>query len=216
MQGLKSKKLRLTVLSGLVVVLLLAVINLPYLAQVLVGFNYSQNVRETPASVSGWKGALPYERKVTVRKSVQESQDLSCFGDALTPLASYDVDSGNIVLTAGSQQSLNHEYGHALLVDLLAQRNGGNYGKAATEAMALNVLQRADRDSSSVPTWLEPVADDYRNCSQVGALGRNHLYYFSNLNEYFAECYSLYTNGQQDEVPEDTRAFLAAVERGEF
>ena len=199
-----------------ILILSACLVSMPALKNLEIRYNYRQNLKTTPATIAGWKGSLPYDRRVTVEETMSATQDLSVFGDGVQTLASYNVKTGEINILTGADSTRNHEFGHALLVDLVAQQNGGDYAKAASDSMALNKLSPEATDSSLAPSWLVGVADDYRNATPTGALGAYNGYYLQNLNEYFAECYSLYTNGQQGEVPPNTRAFLASVERGEL
>lgn len=220
MKGLKSKKLRLTVLSSGIAVLVVAAV-LVYMPLVTkparVRASHAANLVATPAhhncsELTRWKGQLPYTRTVV------QSENLNSDYAAL-----FSLDDGSITVRPGYDAALAHEYGHALLVDLFAAyETNGDYYKAAQYVQNLtNHVQQDTTEMDGIPSWLLPVVQEYQtNNPAVQQMGGSDGYFNQNLSEYFAESFKVYcgvTNGGTGRVvPPTTRRFFEDVERGAF
>jgi hypothetical protein len=167
--------------------------------------------QDEPAYLTGalgsWRGTLPRARSVRVvsRITVQgrPAPEDGVWAGQFDPVTG-DIE---IIRTAGDL-TLAHEYGHALLQDLIVERTGPG-------AHALAVFQDlvdADHttDPSEVPEWLRGVFAEYQ---RLPADPYGDAYYGASFCEYFAESFAWTADRDGIDVAPATRAFLANLER---
>jgi hypothetical protein len=163
-----------------------------------------------PAYESGclgaWRGTLPRERTVKLVDRI-ESPALAAPAEGVWA-GQYDPMTGDIkVIRTAGDITLAHEYGHALLHDLLEQGSGGSR-RALYEFSAL-VAANHDTDPSDVPERLRSVFDEYRG-TQDDLYGNSH--YAGSFAEYFAESFARIATGDGANVPPRMTAFLASLD----
>jgi len=103
-------------------------------------------------------------------------------------------------------RTIRHEYGHAFLYDLLADK----VGLSTRKGIALQREANKASPSLSVawPAGLRPVVQEYRKVARNIYQG---TYYTASFSEYLAESYARYCAGQN--VPPQTRTFLKSFVR---
>jgi hypothetical protein len=163
-----------------------------------------------PAYLTGalgtWRGALPRSRSVSVVHEIVVT-GLAAPTDGVWA-GQYDPTTGAIqVIASAGDLTLAHEYGHALLQDLIVDRVGPG-------APALSVFQqlseaRQDTDPADVPEWLRKVFAEFK---RLPADPYGDTYYASSFNEYFAESFAWTADRNGMKVAPVTLAFLASLE----
>lgn len=168
-----------------------------------------------------WRGALPLLR--TPHSSLAPLVG-RLDGSDIPAIASYNPYDQSITLSPKLRSLpmetrevvLRHEFGHALLADVL---NRGAVGSYALSRFRINaVLQLAAwQDPGDLPSVLRPVWVDFveaqrSNPAIYGDDGAPRGYYTSNFGEFFAQSFAAYCVGSP-EVPLGTAAALAEIER---
>lgn len=181
--------------------------------------NYGKTVTSIPATVSvdlgSWSGELPKKRRTEVVSEIRAGSEWA--GSAATDYegeqtGGYRWAAGDIAVTdLQDTDTLAHEYGHALTVDVVARdETNGDYGRAV-EICTKNVAEfTQDSKLSAAPDCLREVAEEYQSISRT--IFDRQGYYTSNLSEYLAMSFAYYSLGHQDQVQPVTRAWLEKVE----
>jgi hypothetical protein len=171
----------------------------------------SSTVRESePAhlssSVGSWRGTLPYARPVRIVEHIGvEGQNTPQDG---VWAGQYDPATGEIrIIRTAGDLTLAHEYGHALLQDLIIKYARESVCPVGT-FQSLSETNRST-DPSQVPEWLRTVFADYRS---LPADPYGSAYYGSTFNEYFAESFARIANRDGKGVAAATTAFFANLE----
>jgi hypothetical protein len=158
-------------------------------------------------SLGSWRGALPRARSVRVVDRILV-QGHAAPQDGVWAGQFDPVTGGIEVIRSAGDLTLAHEYGHALLQDLIVQHTGEG-------SQSLAVFQRLAEtgrttDPSAVPEWLRNVFDEYR---RLPADPYGDTYYSTSFNEYFAESFAWTADRDGMNVAPETLAFLANLER---
>ena len=103
-------------------------------------------------------------------------------------------------------RTIRHEYGHAFLYDLLADKVGLSTRKGV--ALQRETFKASPSLSVAWPAGLRPVVQEYRKTARDIYRG---TYFTSSFSEYLAESYARYCAGQS--VPPQTRRFLRSFVR---
>jgi hypothetical protein len=167
--------------------------------------------KDEPAYLTGslgaWRGSLPRARSVdVVKRIVVEGVAAPAEG---VWAGQFDPITGDIQVIAGAGDlTLAHEYGHALLLDLIVERVGPGAGALA----AFQGLSEMDRgsDPSSAPEWLRGMFAEYK---RLRADPYGDSYYGSSFNEYFAESFAWTADRDGMDVAPITLAFFACLDR---
>jgi hypothetical protein len=166
--------------------------------------------RDEPAYMTGslgaWRGTLPRARSVDVVKSIVVA-GLATPEDGVWA-GQFDPVTGNIqVIASAGDLTLAHEYGHALLLDLIVEHEG----EGARTLSTFQSLAETDRngDPSGVPEWLLEMFDEYRH---LPSDPYGSTYYGSSFNEYFAESFAWTADRDGMDVAPITLAFFASLE----
>jgi hypothetical protein len=168
-----------------------------------------------------WHGALPLLRGVR-RSPVPLVGHM--YGREIPAIAHYDPYDQSITLGPALRglpaitqaTALRHEYGHALLVDILNRDAMGSYALSRFRSDA--VLQLAAWQSpGELPRVLRPIWSDFvaahrSNPAIYGDWGAPAGYYTSTFGEFFAESFAAYCVGNP-EVPAGTAAALTEIEQ---
>lgn len=168
-----------------------------------------------------WHGALPLLRGVR-RSPVPLVGHM--YGREIPAIAHYDPYDQSITLSpalrrlpaAAQEADLRHEFGHALLADVLNRGAIGSYALSRFRSNA--VLQLAAwQEPGDLPTVLRPIWSDFvaahrSNPTIYGDWGAPPGYYTSIFGEFFAESFAAYCVGNP-EVPAGTAAALAEIEQ---
>jgi hypothetical protein len=164
------------------------------------------------ASASGclgdWHGTLPIARPIARVEEIaaggQTAPEGSVWAGEYDPVEDHIA----VIKDCASDLTLAHEYGHALLYDLIIE----HVGDGAQALAVFDLLSNADRQTSAntVPEWLRPTFVEYRD-STSPPYGDN--YYGSSFNEYFAESFAWTANRSGMYVPAAMADYLATVER---
>jgi hypothetical protein len=165
---------------------------------------------DKPAYLSGtlgtWRGSLPRARTVRVVDRIVVT-GLAAPTDGVWA-GQFDPTSGGIeIIESAGDLTLAHEYGHALLEDLIIERVGPG-------APSLSIFQalaetRRDSDPECVPEWLRGVFDEFR---RLPADPYGDPYYGSSFNEYFAESFAWTADRDGMKVAPATLSFFASLE----
>jgi hypothetical protein len=153
-----------------------------------------------------WSGSLPRAR--TVRIVDRILVDGQAAPEDGVWAGQFDPVSGEIeVIRSAGDITLAHEYGHALLQDLIV----AHMGAGAPALSVFDDLASVDRaaDSEDVPEWLRPVFNEYRALPDDPY---GDAYYGSSFNEYFAESFAWAVERDGFGVAPATAAFLADLE----
>jgi hypothetical protein len=160
------------------------------------------------AGVPGdWHGALPTKRPVSVVATIVVS-DQTC-PQGSTWAGQYNVATGDIqIVKNASAITLAHEYGHALLHDLLRQR----CGSSESPDMTFIRIEKMNQSSGSagLPEWLKPAYREYQNGSPTPF---GDSYFGDSFGEYFAESFGYYTTRAADSVSPPLKSLFASVEK---
>lgn len=183
--------------------------------------NYATNVQPTPQHerfLEDWQGALPLERPVVYAdRSSRQLQSVEVTGDAA---GCYSPSTGVITIATDAKENgvvVVHEWGHALLMDVLTELHGGDPALAAVDFASLDAPLSAV-DFKAMPRPVVPLIQEYEGLNPNALAGNyreSNSYALSSFNEYFAESFMLYNGGQAEDVPPLLRHFFKAVERGE-
>lgn len=164
-----------------------------------------------PAFMTGalgtWRGDLPRARAVRVVQSIQVQGQAAPENGVWA--GQYDPVTGGIeIIRASGDITLAHEYGHALLQDLIVRE----IGEGAPALALFQQLADTSRstDPSGVPAWLRGVFDEYR---RLPAAPYGDSYYGDSFNEYFAESFAWTAVRDGMDVSPAARAFFADLER---
>jgi hypothetical protein len=153
-----------------------------------------------------WRGTLPLARSVNV-VDVLTVDGRKAPGDGVWA-GQYDPSDGSItVISSAGDLTLAHEYGHALLHDLLDER----MGRGALSIGVFMQMEATDRtsDSESVPEWLRGMFHEY--CG-LPADPYGDTYYGNSFCEYFAESFAWTANRDGAYVAPITLAFFTSLE----
>lgn len=165
-----------------------------------------RNASQTGA-VGSWRGTLPRARSVKVVDTIVITGRAAPENGVWA--GQYDPMTGEIqVIRDAGAITLAHEYGHALLQDLIDEHTG-----VGTDALWIfQALADANRetDPSQVPDWLRAVFVEYQ-----GLPGEPYddVYYGSSFNEYFAESFAWTATRDAQSVPPVTLAFLESLDQ---
>jgi hypothetical protein len=154
-----------------------------------------------------WRGTLPAKRLVSVVATIVVS-DQAC-PQGSTWAGQYSAVTGDIQVVKGaSALTLAHEYGHALLHDLLRKRLADS---GAADAMFYRI-EDTDQSSatSGLPAWLIAA---YREYQQGSPTPFGNSYFGASFGEYFAESFAYYTTRSGDEVSPAMKSLFAEVEK---
>jgi hypothetical protein len=160
------------------------------------------------AGVPGtWHGSLPYKRLVSVVATIVVS-DQTC-PQGSTWAGQYSGTTGDIqIVKDASALTLAHEYGHALLHDLLRGRLAD---RGAADTMFYRIEQtNQSSGASGLPAWLTAA---YRQYQEGSATPFGNSYFGASFGEYFAESFGHYTTRAGDEVSPAMKALFAQVEK---
>ena len=153
-----------------------------------------------------WYGELPRLRTVSVVDRIEGAWHARPQGGIFT--GQYDTSSREIwILKDASKLTLAHEYGHALLHDLLLDRGTGH-----CEADPLFArIERLDRSSGpeGLPVWLQ---DAYRGFQASSPNVYGSRYFGDSFGEYIAESFAWYTLRAGTGVAPEMKALLAGVD----
>jgi len=209
--------------------LIVAVVAAAYRNVAAFSGNYSTAsaaVRSTPAcetlGIFGtWRGQLPLAREL---RQSQEGAD-TYNGEVSYKLAYFSAADQSITetpifhrLNAGRQAAaLRHEYGHALLSDLLNRGALGSYSLSRFELdRVLNLT--ADDNPGALPEVLRPVWEDFVEArrSNRSIYCTDNLaiagYYTDHFGEFVAESFGRFCNGDPL-VPPRTAGALREIEQ---
>jgi len=164
-----------------------------------------------PARLTGavgtWRGDLPRARSIDVVREI-EVAGLEAPQDGVWA-GQYDPVTGGIeIINGAADVTLAHEYGHALMHDLIVR----HVGEGAPALALFERLADADRqtDPSVVPAWLRPMFAEYRD---LPADPFGDTYYGDSFGEYFAESFAwTAVRGGMDVAPA-ALGFFSGIER---
>jgi hypothetical protein len=164
------------------------------------------------ASASGclgdWHGALPIARPIARVNEIGAGGQTAPEGSVWA--GEYDPVEDHIAIIKGcaSDLTLAHEYGHALLYDLIIE----HAGDGAQALTLFDLLSTVDQKTSAdrIPEWLRPTFVEYRDSTSAPYGDR---YYGSSFNEYFAESFAWMANRSGMYVPTAMADYLRTVER---
>lgn len=167
--------------------------------------------QDEPAHMTGclgsWRGTLPRARSVSVVDEIVVQGHAAPQNGVWA--GQFDPVTGDIqIISSAGDLTLAHEYGHALMQDLVVERMGeGAYALGVFESLSQT---NRDSDPSQVPEWLLGVFEDYR---RLPADPYGDTYYGDSFNEYFAESFAWTTVREGMSVAPATLAFFANLER---
>jgi hypothetical protein len=165
-----------------------------------------------PAASSGclgdWHGAVPHIRPIARVLEIDAEGQTAPAGSVWA--GEYDPVNDRIAVLedCASDLTLAHEYGHALLYDVIIEHVGP--GAPAQALFAALDATGQHTSTSRVPEWLRPVFDEYRTAS---ASPYGDGYFGASFNEYFAESFAWTANRSGMDVPPAMTAFFDDVER---
>jgi len=180
-----------------------------------------------PQLLLSWHGYYPRARALIHDNTSLESIGYSGQVNGRV-VAAYDPRNQSIGLGDGysalgselQRSVLRHEYGHALMADVVNRSCGGDYTHSRVRISQLQRLTQTS-DPSNLPTELLPVFHDYLNEVRAGNLGiygadgqTGHAprgYYLSNLGEFFAQSFEEFCVNPAN-VPPATRAAFQHIE----
>lgn len=156
------------------------------------------------ANLGSWRGQMPRTRPVRVVKDI--SPPMSPVQG--TVAGQFDPLSDEIKVIPGSGDvTLAHEYGHAMLEDLI-ERHEGSY---TASLKMFSVLEDSRQvDARNVPEWLRPTFMEYQ---RLPVTYYGSPYFGRSFNEYFAESFARMSLCRGKGVPPQTRLFLERVEK---
>ena len=173
---------------------------------------------QDPELLPGWSGAYPRAR--VLRESSITEESYGSDGRPAYQVAAFNPKDQAITLSSmfatldeSTQTStLRHEYGHALMSDLVARDEHGSYAGSRLRTNALQVLTQGS-DPRDLPPALKPVFKDYQRAprdiyddgprTQPG-------YYTSTFGEFFAESYRRQLEGEP--IPAATAAVFERID----
>lgn len=154
-----------------------------------------------------WQGDLPHARQVSIVDKIEIAGVASPQDGVWAGL--YDASSRQIrIVKTGTQLTLAHEYGHALLHDLLLERCADRW-----EADALfSRIEETDQSSGpeGLPVWLTAAYLEYQSGPPT-PFGSS--YFGDSFGEDFAESFAWYTLREGTDVGPEMTALLAGVEK---
>jgi len=179
-----------------------------YLAQTV-----ERNTNDIPAyqtaDLGCWKGSIPTLRRVSVLGDIPEVVSTP----ALRTVGNYTTRTAEIVLLRGDTLTptvLRHEYGHALLFDVLVRECGGDIADALRLDESVVASFSRTSDITTLPTDLRAIAREYQS-QPTTIYGNRH--FTTTFGEYVAQSFSRYCAALI--VPVTTAAWLRGVEVGQ-
>lgn len=173
-----------------------------------------------PEVLLDWSGFYPKTRLIEQSDITQEFYGVD--GRVGYGLAAFNPNNQSIVRSSMFEEisendqlsTLRHEYGHALLSDLLVRDRGGDYYRSR-KANALQELTQGD-NPSELPELLLPIFEDYRSAPRSiydrGMESTRTIpgYFTREFGEFFAESFARYLEGEP--IPAATRAVFERIE----
>lgn len=154
-----------------------------------------------------WRGDLPHARHVTTVDKIDVAGVASPQGGTWAGL--YNPVSHDIQVVKGAAAlTLAHEYGHALLHDLLLARCADRWEADALFARIEVMNQSSGPDG--LPVWLTAAYHEYE-CGSPTLYGS--AYFGDSFGEDFAESFAYYTTRAGADVPPVMTALLAGAEK---
>jgi hypothetical protein len=157
-----------------------------------------------------WTGTLPHVRPIARVDQIVAGGQTAPQGSVWA--GEYDPVNDRISIIKGcaSDLTLAHEYGHALLLDVIREK----VGPGAPALGLFSQLDRCDQRTSpdEVPEWLQAEFREYR---RVSATTYGDPYYVESFNEYFAESFAWTANRSGMGVPPTITAYFESVEAGD-
>lgn len=170
-----------------------------------------------PDVLLGWSGSYPRARVMKQETITEESYGAD--GRPAYQVAAFNPKDQAITLSAmfatldeSTQAStLRHEFGHALMSDIVARDQGGDYTRSRVRTNALQLLTQ-ESDPRELPQLLLPIFEDYRSAPRDIYDDGLTLdgYYTSTFGEFFAESYRRHLEGEP--IPSATRAVFERIE----
>lgn len=170
-----------------------------------------------PEVLLDWEGTYPRAR-VLKRETITE-ESYGSDGRLSYAVAAFNPKDQAITLSSmfaeldGTTQdsTLRHEYGHALMSDIVARDEGGDYADSRVRTNTLQLLTQ-ENDPRELPELLLPVFEDYqRSPRSIYDEGRTQPgYYTSTFGEFFAESYRRHLEGKP--LPASTEAVIDRIE----
>jgi hypothetical protein len=181
------------------------------------------SARET-SDLGAWEGNLPLAREI--RRTTVSQVKIAVRGSSIDSTIAYFTPKDQSINTlpiydtlptAKKETVIRHEFGHALMSDLV--NAGGSYSDSRRSAEGIAGLS-AFAGSGDLPELLRPIWNDFVDASQNnpniylnhGPYDPERGYYVSAFGEFFAESFACYCEGS-DEVPESTRRAFEAIEQ---
>lgn len=174
-------------------------------------------VSAQPDVFLGWSGSYPRAR--VMKESTITEESYGSDGRKGYQVAAFNPKDQAITLSAmfatldeSTQAStLRHEYGHALMSDIVARDQGGDYTRSRVRTNALQLLTQ-ESDPRELPELLLPIFEDYtrapRDIYDDGLTLDG--YYTSTFGEFFAESYRRHLEGEP--IPSAARAVFERIE----